>query len=94
MTQQTASLDESVTMPAWAALALRREVWGGLTLIVIWLAVLFVGIFGGNVQTADAGGGGSSFPVVVVVALIALFATISVGRWAFPLPRPASAEER
>lgn len=63
-----------------------RELWGGVSLVVAWLAVLFVGIFGGNIETADAGGGASSVPVVVVVAIAALLATASIGRWAFRQP--------
>lgn len=63
-----------------------REFWGGVSLVVAWLAVLFVGIFGGNIETADAGGGASSVPVVVVVAIAALLATVSIGHWAFRQP--------
>ena len=67
----------------WASLPLSREFWGGVTLVAVWLAVLFVGVFGGNVQTSSATGDSSSWPVVVVVAVAALLATVSVGRWAF-----------
>ncbi|MGZ4223278.1 MAG: hypothetical protein ACXVH3_19360 [Solirubrobacteraceae bacterium] len=49
----------------------------------MWLAVLFVGIFGGNIIRTTAGGTSSSVPVVVVVALVALLGTLVVGRRAF-----------
>jgi uncharacterized transporter YbjL len=87
------SLREHATaMPVWASLAVRREFWGGLTLLAMWLAVLFVGIFGGNIVNTQAGGESSSVPVVAVVAVVALLATISVGRWAFRMPPPRSGE--
>jgi hypothetical protein len=60
-----------------------RNFWGGISLVAIWLAVLFVGVFGGNVETHSAGGDSSSWPVVVIVAIVALLATVSIGRWAF-----------
>ncbi len=63
-----------------------RELWGGLAIISMWLAVLFVGIFGGNVVSGSPGGSYSSWPVVVVVAVVALFGTVGVGRRAFLAP--------
>lgn len=68
----------------------RGTYWGGVTLVSIWLAVLFVGVFGGDIKTAGSDGSASSWPVVVVVAIVALVATVSVGRWAF---RPADADD-
>lgn len=83
MSVEPASFDRPETLPAWAALAVRREFWGGISLVAIWLAVLFVGIFGGDVHTASNDGSASSFPVVAIVAVCALLATVSVGHWAF-----------
>lgn len=83
MSAQPAPFERPVTSPAWVTLAVRSELWGGIALVTIWLAVLFVGVFGGDIVTTSAGGDGSSVPVVVVVAVVALLATISVGRWAF-----------
>ncbi len=55
----------------------------------MWLAVLFVGVFGGNVVQTDAGGSTSSWPVVVVVAVVALITTVGVARRAFTVtPAP------
>ena len=51
----------------------------------MWVAVLFVGVFGGNIVHAGAGGGSSSVPVGVVVAGVALIATWLLGRVAFEL---------
>lgn len=66
-----------------------RELWGGVAIISMWLAVLFVGIFGGNVVKSSAGGSSSSWPVVAVVAVVALIGTVVVGRRAFAVA-PAS----
>ncbi len=59
-----------------------RPLWAGLAIITMWLAVLFVGIFGGDIISTTAGGS-SSVPVVVVVAGVALVGTLVVGRRAF-----------
>ena len=66
-----------------------RELWGGVAISSMWLAVLFVGIFGGDIVKSTPGGESSSWPVVVVVALFALIGTIVVGRRAFVVT-PAS----
>lgn len=67
----------------WAALPLSGALWGGLALVAMWLAVLFVGVFGGDIVSSSPGGSTSSVPVVVVVAIAAVLGTVSVGRWAF-----------
>ena len=59
-----------------------RELWGGLAIISMWLAVLFVGVSGGNIVKSTPGGK-PSWPAVVVVALVALVGTVVVGRRAF-----------
>jgi uncharacterized membrane protein YccC len=74
---------EGARPQAWVSLLLSGAFWGGVALVAMWLAVLFVGVFGGNIVKTTPGGEGSSWPVVVVVAIAALLGTISVGRWAF-----------
>jgi hypothetical protein len=85
-----------------------RAFWAGLSIIVMWLAVLFVGVFGGNILHADASGSSSSVPVVVAVLPFVLPATIVVARRGFaggsdephgaleeePEPREAETTER
>jgi hypothetical protein len=60
-----------------------RPFWAGLAIITMWLAVLFVGVFGGNIVSGTPGGTSSSVPVVVVIAGVALLGTLAVARRAF-----------
>lgn len=62
-----------------------KPLWAGLSIIAMWLAVLFVGVFGGNIVHASAGGSSSSVPVVVVVAVVALIASWVLSRVAFAI---------
>jgi hypothetical protein len=62
---------------------LTRETWAGLAIIVIWLAVLFSAVFGGNIVTSDAGGSSSTVPSAIVVALFASIATAAVAKHGF-----------
>jgi hypothetical protein len=58
--------------PAWIH---SRELWAGLSIITMWLAVLFVGVFGGNIVSTSASGS-ATVPVVVVLLPFVLPATI------------------
>ncbi len=60
-----------------------KPFWAGVSIVAMWLAVLFVGVYGGNIQSTTPGGSSSSVPVVVAVAAAAMIATIVVGRRAF-----------
>jgi hypothetical protein len=57
--------------------------WAGLSIITMWLAVLFIGLFGGNILSSSAGGDSTSIPVVVVVLPFVLPATIVAARRGF-----------
>jgi hypothetical protein len=61
-----------------------REFWGALAIAVMWLAVLFVGVDGGDVVTAD----GTRIPSVIFVAIFASLATWAVARRAFGRSSP------
>jgi len=57
--------------------------WAGLSIVTMWLAVLFVGVFG---PTMDAGGptGATGIPVALtVVAFFAVIGTILVAIFGF-----------
>jgi hypothetical protein len=49
----------------------------------MWLAVLFVGVFGENILSNTPGGTSTSVPVVVAVVPFALVATIVVAKRGF-----------
>ena len=51
--------------------------------MTMWLAVLFVGIFGGNILSSTPGGTSTSVPVLVVLLPFVLPATIVVARRGF-----------
>jgi hypothetical protein len=67
-----------------------RDMWASLSIISIWLAVLFTAIYGPDFRSADAGGSGTIIPSVVFVALLAMFATIAIARHGFDRSSNAS----
>lgn len=69
-------------------MALWRLFGTTVSLVTIWLAVLFVGVFGGDiVSESDVVGGvagtRTAVPVVVVVAALAVIATFFVAWFAY-----------
>jgi len=65
--------------PSWIR---DRALWAGLSIITMWLAVLFVGVFGGDFVHSDSTGF-TRFSVVVFMLPFVLPATIVVGRRGF-----------
>jgi hypothetical protein len=62
-----------------------RALWAGLSIMTMWLAVLFVGVFGENIVSSTPGGTTSSVPVVVALLPFVLPATIVVARRGFAI---------
>jgi hypothetical protein len=57
--------------------------WGAVSIIAIWLAVLFDGVFGGDMVFSNQSGGQTIMASAVPVALFACLATASIARRAF-----------
>jgi hypothetical protein len=58
------------------------EMWAGLAIIAMWVAVLFTAVFGPNMVFTDAGGR-TTIPSVFPVAGAAFLATWALGAAAF-----------
>ncbi len=58
------------------------EFWASLTIVTMWLAVLFVGVFGGNMvfsHPPDV----TTIPTAIVVAIFAAIGTSAVAKRVF-----------
>jgi hypothetical protein len=77
MHQAAAPVRFRASAPGWLY---ARELWAGVSIVAMWLAVLFVGVYGGSINRTSADGSTSSVPVVVVVACAAFVATLVIGR--------------
>ncbi len=75
-----------------------RALWAAVSIIIMWLAVLFVGVFGGDFVSSSSANGFTKIPVVVFLLPFVLPATIVVARRGFAStpdePRGAPSEER
>ena len=57
--------------------------WATVSIVAMWLAVLFDGIFGGDMTFANTGASVTVIPSAVVVALFAVIGTSAVAKRAF-----------
>ena len=83
----TTMQEPSTAWPAHESIAARLLVpafWGAVSIIAMWLAVLFDGIYGNDmVFSNNTGGGPTIIPSAVAVALFAFIGTVAVARRAF-----------
>jgi hypothetical protein len=67
----------------WASRLLVPEMWATVSIVAMWLAVLFVGISGGDMTFHGADTSYTVMPAVVAVALFAAIGTGSVAKRVF-----------
>jgi len=67
----------------WASRVLVRDMWGALSIVAMWVAVLFVGVYGGDMTFHSVDSSGSTIPSGVAVALFAAIGTGSVAKRVF-----------
>jgi hypothetical protein len=74
-----------------------RWIWTAVTIVSMWLAVLFTGIWAPSLEAHSAGGDTVSVPASVAVAFFAAIATIVVAAIGFrgeaPAKRTTAVEE-
>ena len=67
-----------------AALLLVPGFWGAVSIIAMWLAVMFDGIFGGDmVFSNNTGGGPTIIPSAALLGLFAVIGTVSIAKRVF-----------
>jgi hypothetical protein len=76
----SAAESDRASSPAWLY---AKELWAGLSIITMWIAVLFVGVFGGDFVSSSTTNGFTKIPVVVFLIPFVLVATVAVARRAF-----------
>jgi hypothetical protein len=82
MTHET-STGEPVR-PGIAARLLVPGSWGAVSIVAMWLAVMFDGIFGGDmVLSNNTGGGPTIIPSAVLLGLFAVIGTASIAKRVF-----------
>ena len=69
-----------IRRPTWMD---AREMWASLVIVSIWFAVAVSAAFGPDLQSFDVSGSRTTIPSGIVVALFAMFATMSVAKHGF-----------
>jgi hypothetical protein len=62
---------------------LSREMWAGIAITSMWVAVAFASVFGPDFRSSTAGGDSTTIPSGVAVALFASIASWLVARHGF-----------
>jgi hypothetical protein len=69
--------------PRWAELLRVREMWAGIAIVAMWLAVLFDGIYGSDFVTSTPGSTTTTIPSAFLVAFFAFLGTVSCAKYGF-----------
>lgn len=78
--------DPSLAQPpheGWATRSLGPEMWATVAIVTMWIAVLFVGVYGGDLTFHGVDSSVTTIPSVIGVALFAAIATGSVAKRTF-----------
>ncbi len=67
----------------WAELLRMRELWAAVSIVFMWLAVLFTGVYGPDFVSTSAGGNSTTIPSAIGVAFFAFLGTASVAKAGF-----------
>jgi hypothetical protein len=67
----------------WASRILVREMWATVGIVSMWLAVLFVGVYGGEATFHSVDSSVAIIPSGVLVALFAAIGTGSIAKRVF-----------
>jgi hypothetical protein len=57
--------------------------WATSAIVVMWLAVLFDGVFGGDIVSNNAGTNVTTVPSAIVVGFFAFLGTAAVAKYGF-----------
>jgi hypothetical protein len=68
---------------SWSTRLLVPELWASLTIIVMWLSVLFDAVYGPDIVSHGVAGDSTIVPSAVVVALFAFLGTWVVAKYGF-----------
>ena len=60
----------------------QKYVWAAVSIAAMWLAVLFVGVFGGDLRTESINSS-TEIPIVLLVSPFAMIGTILVAIFGF-----------
>lgn len=71
------------THQSWASRVLVPEMWAAVSIVAMWVAVLFVGVYGGTMTFHGADTSWSNIPSGVAVAIFAAIGTGSVAKRVF-----------
>jgi hypothetical protein len=73
--------------PSWIA---ARNMWASLAIVSMWIVVLVTTMFAPNFESWDVSGTHTVIPSGIVIALFALFGTMSVAKRGFEKKDPDS----
>ena len=69
--------------PRWTELLRVREMWAGIAIVSMWLAVLLDGIYGSDFVTSTPGGTTTTIPSAFLIAFFAFLGTVSCAKYGF-----------